>query len=112
MKSQMISAPVATVAAHTITAIAHSTGSRLFVLRASLYAAIAMIAMTAGPTRKKTVSTCESPGNAGVQRCEGRDEQKGRDDERERDDEGAERTAREVTEPHRELRRERSRHRR
>ena len=61
MKSQMISAPVATVAVQTITAIAQSTGSRLFVVRASLYAAIAMIAMTAGPTPKKMLSTWDKP---------------------------------------------------
>ncbi len=57
----MISAPVVAVTTHTITAIDQRIGSSLLVVRASLYAAMAMIAITAGPTPKKMLCTWESP---------------------------------------------------
>jgi hypothetical protein len=60
-KSHAISAPETTVAAHTMAATVQSTGSRLFVERASFQAAIAMIAITTGPRPKNTSLTCERP---------------------------------------------------
>src|SRR5438067_4345113 len=59
--SQMISAPLIAVAMQRIAAIAHATGTRSLVFRASLTAAIAIIAKTAGPTPEKTLWTAESP---------------------------------------------------
>ena len=49
------------MAAHRITAITQSTGSRLFVERASLNAAMAMIASTAGPTPRNNACTHARP---------------------------------------------------
>src|SRR5690349_19171553 len=61
MNSHTISAPEMAVAAHKTSAIAHDTGSALLVERASLTAAMAMIARTAGPTPRKIARTASSP---------------------------------------------------